>query len=232
MSFKKILLTGASRGIGYQTALLLASLGHTVVCVARSADKLQELSIKYPDNIIPLQADISNGNAISNLIKEIKLRVQSLDLVIHNAGGITVKPFEELTDEDWQYLLDVNLLSAVRLFRVALPLLAPGSHLLNISSMGGFQGSAKFSGLSAYSVSKGALTILTECLANEFSEKHIAVNCLCLGSVQTEMLETAFPGVKAPVSASEMAEYIADFGITGHRFYNGKILPVALGDPG
>ncbi|MEX0773835.1 MAG: SDR family oxidoreductase [Balneolales bacterium] len=231
MSKKKILLTGASRGIGYQTALLLASQGHTVVAVARRADKLQELNQKYSSKIIPIKADFTKTGDISRLLKEVESLFQTVDLVIHNAGGIKVKPFEELSDDDWQYHLDVNLLSAVRLFRGILPMLSTGSHLLTISSMGGFQGASKFPGLSAYSVSKGALTTLTECLATEVSHKNIAVNCLCLGAVQTEMLEKAFPGIKAPVSASEMAEYIADFGLTGHRFYNGKILPVALSDP-
>ena len=232
MTHQKILLTGASRGIGFQTALFLASKGHSVVCVARSSDKLNELSKSYPNLLTPYIADLSKTQDITSLINEIKGRWGYVDLIIHNAGGITVKPFEDLTDNDWQYQLDVNLMSAVRLFRGTLPLLKSGAHLLTISSMGGFQGSAKFPGLSAYSVSKGTLTILAECLATELSDHNISVNCLCLGAVQTEMLETAFPGFKAPVSASQMAEYISEFGLTGHRFYNGKVLPVAITDPG
>ncbi|MEX0778275.1 MAG: SDR family oxidoreductase [Balneolales bacterium] len=231
MSHKKILLTGASRGIGYQTALLLADQGHHVIAVARSFDKLQELSHKAPGKIIPIKTDLSDTEDISKLVKEVESLFQTVDVVIHNAGGIKVKPFEELTDDDWQYHLDINYLSAVKLYRGVLPLLDAGSHILSISSMGGFQGASKFTGLSAYSVSKGALTTLTECLATELSHREIAVNCLCLGAVQTEMLEKAFPGIKAPVSASQMAEYIAEFGLTGHRFFNGKILPVALSDP-
>ncbi|MEX0684933.1 MAG: SDR family oxidoreductase [Balneolales bacterium] len=229
---KKILLTGASRGIGFHIALNLASLGHSVVCVARSSDKLHDLSQKYPGQLIPYPADISITENITRLIEDLDRRFGNIDLIIHNAGGITVKPFDKLSDEDWQYQLDVNLLSAVKLFRGTLPLLNAGAHILTISSMGGFQGSAKFSGLTAYSVSKGALTILSECLAAELSNQKISVNCLCLGAVQTEMLTKAFPGFQAPVTAKEMADYISDFGLTGHRFYNGKILPVALSDPG
>ena len=97
--------------------------------------------------------------------------------------------------------------------------------------MGGFQGSAKYSGLSYYSASKAALACLTECLANEFTGFGISVNCLALGSVQTEMLNEAFPGYKAPVDAKQMAEYISGFALTGHKFFNGKILPVAIGNP-
>jgi NAD(P)-dependent dehydrogenase (short-subunit alcohol dehydrogenase family) len=103
-----------------------------------------------------------------------------------------------------------------------------GSHILNISSMGGFQGSVKFPGLSYYSASKAALACLSECLALEFDELGIKVNCLALGSVQTEMLEEAFPGYKAPIDAKKIGEFIADFAINGNKFINGKIIPVAL----
>jgi len=106
-----------------------------------------------------------------------------------------------------------------------------GSHIVNISSMGGFQGSAKYAGLSYYSASKAALACLTECLANEFKEYGISMNCLALGSVQTEMFEEAFPGYKAPVDVKQMAEFISGFALTGHKFFNGKILPVAVGNP-
>jgi NAD(P)-dependent dehydrogenase (short-subunit alcohol dehydrogenase family) len=106
-----------------------------------------------------------------------------------------------------------------------------GSHIVNIASMGGFQGSSKYKGLSYYSASKAALACLTECLATEFQESKIKVNCLALGAVQTEMFEAAFPGNKAPVKAHEMAEFIADFALKGHKFFNGKILPVATNNP-
>ena len=97
--------------------------------------------------------------------------------------------------------------------------------------MGGFQGSAKFAGLSAYSSSKAAVVGLTECLAEELKDKDIFVNCLAIGAVQTEMLSEAFPGYEAPVSPKQMAEYIFDFAIKGSQFYNGKILPVSSSTP-
>jgi NAD(P)-dependent dehydrogenase (short-subunit alcohol dehydrogenase family) len=97
--------------------------------------------------------------------------------------------------------------------------------------MGGFQGSAKFPGLSFYSASKAALCCLTECLATELKDKSIKMNALALGSVQTEMLDKAFPGYKAPVKAEEIAEFITDFAINGHRYVNGKVLPVSLSTP-
>ena len=105
------------------------------------------------------------------------------------------------------------------------------AHIVNIGSMGGFQGSAKFKGLSLYSSSKGALAILSECLAEELKERKIFVNCLALGSAQTEMLSEAFPGYHAPLTAREMAGFVVDFATRGHRWFNGKVLPVAVSTP-
>ena len=127
--------------------------------------------------------------------------------------------------------METNFFGPASLIRSLKPMMPEGSHIVNISSMGGFQGSVKFRGLSYYSASKAAISCLTECLANEFSESEISVNCLALGSVQTEMLSEAFPGYKAPVEANEMAEFISDFALTGNKFFNGKILPVAVGNP-
>ncbi|MCD4683026.1 MAG: SDR family oxidoreductase, partial [Bacteroidales bacterium] len=112
-----------------------------------------------------------------------------------------------------------------------LPMFKPNSHIVNVSSMGGFQGSVKFPGLSLYSASKGALAILSECMAEEFKEEQIKVNCLALGAVQTEMLSEAFPGYEAPIKPNKMAEFIKNFALTGQQVFNGKILPVSLSTP-
>ena len=109
--------------------------------------------------------------------------------------------------------------------------LEKGAHVLGISSMGGVQGSAKFPGLSAYSSSKGALITLFELLAEEYKTREVCFNSLALGAVQTEMLEAAFPGLKAPVSAKQMGAYVADFVQHGHQYYNGKVLPVSSSTP-
>ena len=130
-------------------------------------------------------------------------------------------------------MVRVNFLGSVKFIQVLLPKLGGKkvSHVINIGSMGGFQGSSKFPGLSVYSASKAALASITECLATEFYDRNIRFNCLALGAVQTEMLTEAFPGYKAPVSPESMAEYIVEFGLNGHKFFNGKVLPVSLIDP-
>jgi NAD(P)-dependent dehydrogenase (short-subunit alcohol dehydrogenase family) len=97
--------------------------------------------------------------------------------------------------------------------------------------MGGFQGSTKFEGLASYSTSKGALATLTECLAVELLEKNIHVNCLCLGAVNTQMLQQVFPVYDAPMSAEQMGKYLIQFATEHTPFYNGKVLPVAVSVP-
>lgn len=226
-----IVITGASRGIGYQTALILAGAGHVVIAVSRSKEgleKLKDASQGAPGKIIPLVFDLESGD-MKILSATINKNIGSIDVLLNNAGAIINKPFETISDAELLQVYKVNVLSVFSITRELLPLMKAGSHVVNISSMGGYQGSSKFAGLSAYSSSKGALTVLSECLAEELKPMNISVNCLCLGAVQTEMLSLAFPGFKAPIEAAKMAAFIADFAITGQRYFNGKILPVSLG---
>lgn len=228
---KVILITGASRGIGFETARLLAIQGHSVIVTARTEHKLINLRNEYPQNIIAIPADLTSQLAVQQLVNKVGQKIKTLDVLINNAGLLINKPFEQLTDQDWKQMLDVNLMAGVALCRELLPLFSEPAHIVNISSMGGFQGSAKFPGLTGYSVAKGALSILTECLSEEWSDRKIAVNALCLGAVQTEMLQKAFPGIEAPVTAEQMGSYIARFAVEGAQFYNGKILPTSLNNP-
>ncbi len=228
---KTILITGASRGIGREIADYLAKLNHRVIITARSAKSLKNLEQSYPDHIQSVPADLSKTEDISNLIDYLDQNNLQLHGLINNAGVLINKPFVEQTNRDWQLQIDVNLMAPVRLIRATIPYLAEGSHIVNIGSMGGYQGSSKFPGLSAYSVTKGALSVLTECVATELSGYKISCNCLCLGAVYTEMLKEAFPGFEPPVTASDMGTYIGEFVLKSHTFYNGKILPVALSDP-
>ena len=154
-----------------------------------------------------------------------------MDAIVHNAGSLVHKPFSETTAEDFQKIYSVNVFAVASLTRIVVPYMEKGSHVVTISSMGGIQGSVKFAGLSAYSSSKGAVITLSELLAEEYREKGIAFNVLALGSVQTEMLAEAFPGYKAPLDASEMAEYIFEFTLNGNKYYNGKVLQVSTSTP-
>eukprot|EP01133_Synstelium_polycarpum_P016435 gene16435-19549_t len=231
-----IILTGASSGVGFEAALEFSlRKEHKIVCIARSADKLRKLleiakGITPECQLLPVEFDIVNDDYTA-LIPFLKERLGHVDILINNAGALINKAFKDTTAQDFADMLQTNVLGHFNMIQNILPLMQNGAHIVNIGSMGGFQGSAKFSGLSAYSSSKAALHTLTECLAQELSETGIKVNCLALGSAQTEMLEQAFPGYQSPVMAFEMGKYIADFALTGHKFFNGKIIPVAATTP-
>ncbi|MBK0383984.1 SDR family oxidoreductase [Pedobacter sp. SD-b] len=232
---KKIVITGASSGIGFETAIDLALKGHQIIAIARTKEKLQNLhkiikSLNPDAKIYPVVFDILNDdeNILTNFVIQ---QFGAFNILINNAGTLINKPFKQLTELDMAEMFQSNVLSHFRMIQALIPLMQPNSHIVNVGSMGGYQGSSKFSGLAAYSASKAALHNLTECLAQELIEDKISVNCLALGSAQTEMLEKAFPGFQSPVQAFEMGQYLADFALTGNKFFNGKILPVALSTP-
>lgn len=228
---KTALITGASKGIGYETSLAMAQKEISVIATARSDKLLNRLAKAHPDYISVFPADLTSNKEIKSLVDFISKEIGGIDILINNAGALVNKSFKDLTAEDWQHMLNINLLANVQLTKALLDVFKAPAHIINISSMGGFQGSDKFPGLSAYSVAKGAVSILSECLAVELSNSQISVNALCLGAVQTEMLEKAFPEFDAPVSAEQMGNYIANFALNGSNFYNGKVLPVALSNP-
>jgi NAD(P)-dependent dehydrogenase (short-subunit alcohol dehydrogenase family) len=231
-----IILTGASSGIGFEAALELSlDSSNTVVAIARSADKLRSLleiarGINPDCKLLPVEFDIVNDD-YAVLIPFIKERLGHIDILINNAGLLINKPFLETNPEDLFTMFESNVIGHFNMIKNLLPFMKAGSHIVNIGSMGGFQGSVKFTGLSAYSSSKSALHTLTECLAQELIETGIKINCLALGSAQTEMLEEAFPGYESPVLAFEMGKYVADFARTGQKFFNGKVIPVAVTTP-
>lgn len=231
-----IVLTGASSGIGFEAALEFAlNKDNKIVCIARSADKLRKLleiarGINPDCILLPVEFDIVNDDYAA-LLPFLKERLGTVDILINNAGALINKPFLETSREDLYQMFESNVMGHFNMIQNLLPLMTSGSHIVNIGSMGGFQGSVKFPGLAAYSSSKSALHTLTECLAFELAETGIKINCLALGSAQTEMLEQAFPGYQSPVMAFEMGKYVADFAKTEHKFFNGKVLPVAVTTP-
>jgi len=232
-----IVITGAGKGIGFETTKTFArEPGNRIVAISRNKHLLENLlmectSLKAKSEILTIPCDLTSATLVKELPGKISRFISSVDILINNAGLLINKPFENLTEKDFDEIFSTNVKSVFILIQVLLPYLITGSHIVNISSMGGFQGSLKFSGLSIYSASKGALAVLSECLAEEFKEKGINVNCLAIGSVQTEMFDLAFPGYKAQLSTGQMAEFIKDFASNGHHFMNGKIIPVSLKSP-
>lgn len=228
MKSKNIIITGTSRGIGFELALQFANAGHQVLAISRKTKK----ELIENQNITCLSLDISNSEDLNLVESFIKTSWNSkVDVLINNAGLLINKPFEQLTSADFEQVYKVNVFAVAELTRICIPFMQKGSHVVTVSSMGGIQGSMKFPGLAAYSSSKGAVITLSELLAEEYKEKEVAFNVLALGAVNTEMLQEAFPGYDAPLSAKEMANYIFDFSLNGNKYYNGKVLQVSSTTP-
>ena len=207
---KNIIITGTSRGIGYELALQFANAGHQVLALSR---KTPQALIEH-QNITCLSVDLSKESDLHLVENFLSASWKKVDAIVHNAGSLLLKPFNEITSDEFENVYKVNVFGVANLTRVCLPFLQKGSHVVTISSMGGIQGSMKFAGLSAYSSSKGAVITLSELLAEEYKERGIA-----------------FPGYQAPLSAKEMADYIYNFTLTGNKYYNGKVLQVSSSTP-
>jgi short-subunit dehydrogenase len=233
----KILITGASRGLGAAIARKFVNEQNEIFLASRNTGALKALQNElYSKNplcfVRSLKLDLENEESIKALAGQMKTEAQYLDLIINNAGSLIKKDFSKTESDDIKRIMNVNYIGPALLIKECLPLLheAEHPHIINIASMGGFQGSMKFPGLSHYSSSKAAIATLTECLAVEFKGT-ISVNCLAIGAVETEMFQEAFPGFEAPLKPEEMADFVYDFSRKGHKYMNGKILPVSVSNP-
>ena len=233
-----VLVTGSSRGIGSEVVKRFAQdKNNTVVAFSRDQKRLEELA-EYCLNTYDNQIYIYSIDFLSDTFEEsLQAIIEELDfhfdVVINNAGLLYNKEFNDFSNEDILNLFKVNTFAPITIIQALLRNIDKNkfSHIVNIGSMGGYQGSVKFPGLSIYSSSKAALANLTECLAEEYKETQIKFNCLALSSVQTEMLNEAFPGYKAQTTPKKIAEFIVYFALNNHQFYNGKVLPVSFSTP-
>jgi 3-oxoacyl-[acyl-carrier protein] reductase len=225
---KNIIITGTSRGIGFELVHLFASQGHNVLALSRNAQPVNNLQL---DTVSSFAFDLCEEEDYNKVEAFIQNEWKHVDIIINNAGMILNKPFAETTFKDFSKVYETNVFGVAEMTRVVLPFMKSDGHVLTISSMGGIQGSMKFPGLAAYSSSKGAVITLTELLAEEYKETGPQFNVLALGAVQTEMLKEAFPDYQAPTTALEMANYIHEFSLNGNKFYNGKVLQVSNSTP-
>lgn len=230
MTSKTVLIIGASRGIGRELVLNFSKVASfKIIALSRNLEMMKN---SFDAEKVDTYAFDLESPTRKEELSAILSNYKQLDFVINNAGRLVNKPFLELTKEDIRSCYEVNVMSVMECTQVIVPKMQDnGGHIVNISTMGGFQGTVKFSGLAAYSTSKAAVVSFTELFAEEYKDSNIKMNCLCLGAAQTEMLEEAFPGYKAPLTAAEMAAFIADFTRKSHHYMNGKVLPVSLTTP-
>jgi len=225
---KNIIITGTSRGIGFELVKLFANGGHNVLALSRNSTPIAALKLS---TVTAFSFDLNDANAYKNVESFVNDNWGHVDVLINNAGTLLNKPFAETSIANFEEVYRTNVFGVAEMTRICIPFIKNKGHVVTISSMGGVQGSMKFPGLAAYSSSKGAVITLTELLAEEYKESNIAFNVLALGAVQTEMLEEAFPGYEAPSTAKEMAAYIYEFSLNGNKFYNGKMLQVSSSTP-
>ncbi len=229
-----IIVTGAGKGIGYETVKILCKHKQNhILALSRKMNDLKELindcRKQTPEaKITPYEFDLNQFDFYPFIAQRMEVLLHRIDIIIHNAGRLVNKPFIKTEQGDFDDIFNVNVKAPYFFTQALLPLMNKGGHIVMVSSLGGVQGTRKFPGLSAYSASKGALTVLSECLAGELADQEIYVNCLALGGSQTKMFEKAFPGVKAGQSPQQMASFIADFAVSGQKHFNGKVLEVAV----
>ena len=227
---KVAVVTGAGKGLGKACAIALAEAGANLIIISRTQKDLNQVSKiikKFRVKCTSYVCDVTNYHEIKSIINKVK----RIDVLINNAGFLVNKSFEDTTLDDFHNIYSTNVFSVAMLIKRTIKYMHEGSNVINISSIGGVQGSVKFPGLSAYSSSKGALNILTEMLAEEYKEKKVHFNSLALGSVQTKMLEKAFPGFKASTSSENMAKYIYNFATEGYKLMNGKVVSISSTTP-
>lgn len=227
-----VIVTGASKGVGEATVLKLAlAEGCRVIAVARDAMALEDLASRGDGRVEIGAIDLARTTAPAAIKALVAGR--RVHALVHNAGFLHHAPMGGHQRADLEALYRVNVFAPLEITQALVEELDgdPPGHVVHIGSMGGFQDSAKFPGLVAYSASKAAVACMAQCLAEEFKGRGIRSNCLALGAVDTAMLRAAFPGYTAPVSAAEMGNFVGDFALNGHNLFNGKVLPVAVTTP-
>lgn len=187
-SNKKILLTGASRGIGRATALALASRGHELALLGRPSAELdgvaESIRAGGGDPVV-VNADVRDEGAVESAVGEARGRLGHIDVLINNAGMGRYAPFEELTTDDWEHVLAVNITGVATVLRSVLPHMreAGDGHIINVGSIRSTEVGAN---TSSYAASKFGLDALTRTLRLELDGTGIVVSQICPGGVVTE----------------------------------------------
>ena len=207
------LVTGGGRGIGEATAEALARKGARVIVASRTEAELATTVMQLRAaglSAWSLKLDVADGAAVDAAFARIAAEQGRLDILVNNAAILLSGPFAEMAMADWDQVLAVNLRGAVLCARQAFRLMRErGGAIVNVSSLGGVPGTEKFPGYAAYTVSKFALTGLTEALAAEGREHHIRVNAVAPGAVDTAMLRQAAPHLRTRTGPADVAKVIA-----------------------
>jgi len=226
-----VLITGGGSGIGAACAAEFLRRGRPVVIVGRRAARLAETAraLGAPDRVLALPGDAGDEAFARRAFAAARRRFGRVDVLVNNAALLVKKSFLDTTSAEWDAVMRTNLRGPFLFSRELLR--APGRHegrtIVNIGSLGGVQGTEKFPGLSAYTVSKFGLTGLTAALAVEARPFGVSVFCVAPGAVDTAMLRKAAPGLKAGAAPSDIAKVVADLAESGGAAWlSGAVIPL------
>lgn len=229
---KTALVTGAGRGIGRATALLLSKEGTRVIACARSEGDLGETARLIADaggEAEAIECDMADEKAVIALFAHIQTTYGTLDILVNNAGVFSGAYVEDVSMAEYHRVMQVNATAVFLCCREAFGLMkAKGGSIVSVSSLSGVQGAKKFPGFSVYCASKFAVVGITEALAEEGKQYGIRVNAVAPGAVDTGMLRDAFPGFDGPMLKPEqVAEAILFLAGPRSSAVNGVTLQLA-----
>jgi len=207
-------VTGAGRGVGRATAVALAAEGAAVAICARTASEIEETAalIRSAGGVVLTeQLDVADETAVAGFAAQIAAQFGKLDILIHCAATLIVRPFAEFASAEWDEVLSINLRGTFLCARAAFRSMraGEGGQIILIGSLSGVRGPEKFPGLAAYNVSKAGVLALSEIMAVEGRPHGIRVNCVSPGAIDTAMLRQAGHGLRAGVTPEQVGAFLA-----------------------
>lgn len=207
-------VTGAGRGVGKATAVALAAEGVSLAICARTLAEIEETAalIRGAGGVVLTgQLDVADEAAVTGFAAQLAARFGKLDILIHCAATLIVRPFAEFTAAEWDEVLAVNLRGTFLCARSAFQAMQAGhgGQIVLIGSLSGVRGPEKFPGLAAYNVSKAGVLALSEIMAVEGRPRGIRVNCVSPGAIDTAMLRQAGHGLRAGVTPEQVGAFLA-----------------------
>jgi len=184
---KKVLITGATGGIGNCLVEKFNQLGSSIVATGTNEVKLHDLKKKYPNTLIE-KFKLDEHDKIENFIEDISKRLGGLDILVNNAGITLDNLSIRLTEENWKKVLDINLTSSFLMCKYAIKKMLKNKYgrIINITSIVGHTGNL---GQANYAASKAGIVAFSKSLAIEYAKKNINVNCVSPGFIKTDMTE-------------------------------------------
>jgi NAD(P)-dependent dehydrogenase (short-subunit alcohol dehydrogenase family) len=212
---KVAIITGGSEGIGKAAAQRMANEGAQVVIVARRANVLEEAAqamratLNGPGGVLPLPGDVSEAATIDRVVQTTIENFGRIDILVNNAGVSMAKPFEEVSEDDWESDFNLKVWSAVRLIRAVIPEMRKvgGGRIINVTNLGG-----RTPGPSSMptSISRAAGMAITKGLSKDLAQDNILVNTVCIGLIKSGQHERRYAALKETQPDLTMESFYAD----------------------